>query len=389
VAELAVDAVATARTRVQQLLGRAPDLQSYVATTALTPQSLDVLPIEHALVPFGHVRPPDLSADQELPPPTRQLRTPSQRLIHATVTDPQVSTILTSTEDGHGAPVARQRLVAETAMIYLQAPQQDGRVLLIMPDPAWAPSPLTALEQARGLTTAPWLELVHPATLSTDVNAPIADLDRAAASLPSSFVGALSSARRLLDALQAALEDPEIDGQTPADLRDALLRAATPEALADTGTTALERVNRITRLVEDGFGVVDIPESRQVTLASDSGDVPVTLIRRDGGDIRVVVEVDSVGRLVWSEEARTQEVVLPADSSRTVAFRTTAVSRGTFPVTVSVWDPTRTRLLDSSTLSVRAAAISTPALIGIGVVVVVLLALGARRRRRPTLEVVR
>jgi hypothetical protein len=72
-----------------------------------------------------------------------------------------------------------------------------------------------------------------------------------------------------------------------------------------------------------------------------------------------------------------------------VAFRTTAVSRGTFPVTVSVWDPTRTRLLDSSTLSVRAAAISTPALVGIGAVVVILLAAGARRRRKPALEVVR
>lgn len=390
VAELAVTAVATARNRVQQLLGRPPDLQTYVSTTPLTPQSLDVLPIDHVLLPFEDVLlAPDESEEYpDLPPATRQLSSAAGRLVDATAADPFASAILGEADDSHGATVARQRLVAETAMIYLQAPQKDGRVLLLLPDRAWSPRPLTALEQARGLAGSPWLDLVAPSALTA--TPPVKSvLDRAAASLPSSFVGQLSSARHLLDALQAAVPEPEVDGLTPQELSDALLRAATPEALDEAAAPALERINRITRLVEEGFGVVDIPESRRVTLASDSGEVPVTIVRREGGDIRVIVEVDSVGRLVWDDDARTQDVVLPADSSRTVAFSTTAVSRGTFPVTVSVWDPTRTRLLDSATLSVRAAAISTPALVGIGVVVVILLAAGARRRRKPALEVVR
>jgi hypothetical protein len=391
VAELAVTAMATARTRVQQLLGRPPDLQTYVSTTPLTPQSLDVLPIDHVLLPFEDVLlAPDESAEfPDLPPATRQLSSAAGRLVGATAADPFVSAILAGADDSHGAAVARQRLVAETAMIYLQAPQEAGRVLLVLPERAWSPRPLTALEQARGLVGSPWLELAAPSALTSGTPPLKSVLDRAAASLPSSFVGQLSSARHLLDALQAAVPEPEVDGLTPQELSDALLRAATPEALDQAAAPALERINRITRLVEEGFGVVDIPESRRVTLASDSGEVPVTIVRREGGDIRVIVEVDSVGRLVWDDDARTQEVVLPADSSRTVAFRTTAVSRGTFPVTVSVWDPTRTRLLDSSTLSVRAAAISTPALVGIGAVVVILLAAGARRRRKPALEVVR
>ena len=391
VAELAVTAVATARTRLQQLLGRPPDLQTYLSTSPLTPQSLDVLPVDHVLLPYADVLlGPEASEEfTDLPPATRQLSSAAGRLVRATAADPGASAILGGADDSHGAAIARQRLVAETAMIYLQAPQEEGRVLLVLPDRAWSPRPLTALEQARGLVGSPWLELVAPSALAAPTPPVKSVLDRAAASLPSSFVGQLSSARHLLDALQAAVPEPEVDGLTPQELSDALLRAATPEALDQAAAPALERINRITRLVEEGFGVVDIPESRRVTLASDSGEVPVTILRREGGDIRVIVEVDSVGRLVWDDEARSQELVLPADSSRTVAFSTTAVSRGTFPVTVSVWDPTRTRLLDSSTLSVRAAAISTPALVGIGVVVVVLLAAGARRRRKPTLEVVR
>lgn len=391
VAELAVTAVATARTRLQQLLGRPPDLQTYVSTTPLTPQSLDVLPIDHVLLPYDDVllAPGQAAEFSDLPPATRQLTSAAGRLVAATAADPFASAVLGGADDSHGAAVARQRLIAETAMIYLQAPQEEGRVLLLLPDRAWSPRPLTALEQARGLVGSPWLNLVAPSALTSGTAPTKSVLDRAAASLPSSFVGQLSSARHLLDALQSAVPEPEVDGLTPQELSDALLRAATPEALDQAAAPALERINRITRLVEEGFGVVDIPDSRRVTLASDSGEVPVTIVRREGGDIRVIVEVDSVGRLVWDDDARTQEIVLPADSSRTVAFNTTAVSRGTFPVTVSVWDPTRTRLLDSSTLSVRAAAISTPALVGIGVVVVVLLAVGARRRRKPALEVVR
>lgn len=397
VSELAVTAVATTRTRVQELLGRPPDLTTYVSTTPLTPQSLDVLPVERLLLPYSQVsqaRLPgqgsyDTTIYPDLPPATREVASTTGRLVDATVADPSASAILSDADDQHGAAIARQRLVAETAMIYLQAPQVAGRVLLLLPDRTWSPRPLTALEQARGIVSAPWLELVPPATLGTGADALPTGLDRAAASLSSSFVGQLSSARRLIAALQAAVPEPEIDGLTPQELSDALLRAATPEALNAAGSPAIERVNRITRLVEEGFGTVDIPESRRVTLASDSGEVPVTIVRRQGGDIRVIVEVDSVGRLVWTDAARSQEVVLPAGSSRTVAFETTAVSRGTFPVTVSVWDPTRTRLLDTSTLSVRAAAISTPALIGIGAVVVLLLVAGAVRRRKPTLEVVK
>ena len=182
---------------------------------------------------------------------------------------------------------------------------------------------------------------------------------------------------------------PELDGQTVADLDDALVRALTPEALADAGAEALARILAVRAVADDAFGEVTLPEEAGVTLTSDTGEVPITLTRTEGGDIELLVEVTSGAGLLWEEGGQSQRITLPEGASRTVAFSARAAARGTFQVTVSVWDPTHRKLLDSADVAVRSTAISQPALLIIGGVVLVLLAVGARRRRSPTLEVVR
>jgi uncharacterized protein YfaS (alpha-2-macroglobulin family) len=124
---------------------------------------------------------------------------------------------------------------------------------------------------------------------------------------------------------------------------------------------------------------VEVPASATVTLTSDRGTIPITLQRPTGPPVRVVVEVDSLGRLSWPDgESRT--VVLTGEGAQTVAFEAVALGRGTFHVTVRVSDPSGHRVLEQVTLSVRSTAMSRPALVGMGVVILLLVIRGLWRR---------
>lgn len=390
--EMAPGAIETARTRTQAVLGRAPASDLYLATTPLTPASLALLdPSTHLLLHYDQVQATtELAEDLAVGHARRIVPSPEaspQRL--ATIADPQVTRILSDPPVEAGPAIARQRLVAETALLHLSRPGEEGRSLLVMPPVQWDPRGATAPAMLSGLLASPWLDLGTAQRPSG--SPPGAPLAAGASVLPAGIIAELTSAREQLDALRVAMPDglPELDGQTVADLDDALLRALTPEALADAGGEALARIVAVRAVTDQAFGEVALPEDAGVTLTSDTGEVPVTLQRTRGGDIDLVVEVTSGAGLQWEEDGQSQRITLPEGASRTVAFSARAAARGTFQVTVSVWDPTHRKLLDSATLPVRSTAISRTALVIIGGVVLVLLAVGARRRRSPTLEVVR
>lgn len=392
-ATMAETAVSDARTRTQALLGRAPGNDTYLSTTPLTPSALALLADgTHLLLPSDQVvGGTDLTEDLDVGHALHvvpRLQPGPERV--ATVADPRVAEVVADPPVDAGLAVVRQRLVAETALLHLTRPAESDRTLLVMPPVEWDPGRGVATAMLSALRDSPWLELAAPQGSISDAVSAL-DLSTAGAAPPGAVTVELTSAREQLDALRAAMPDelPELDGQTVADLDDALLRALTPEALADGGATALARVRGVIDVTEDAFGEVRLPEDAGVTLTSDTGEVPITLQRTQGGDIDLVVEVTSGAGLVWEDGGQSERITLPEDSSRTVAFGARAAARGTFRVTVSVWDPTRRKLLDTAIVTVRSTAISRTALAVVGGVVLVLLAVGARRRRSPTLEVVR
>ena len=390
--EMASAAIELARDRTQAVLRRAPASDLFLATTPMTPASLDLLdPTTHLLLPYEQMQATtDLAEDLAVGHARRtvpRLDATPRRV--ATVADPRVTRILADPPVEAGPAIAQQRLVAETALLHLSRPGEEGRSLLVMPPLQWDPRRATAPALLDGLLASPWLDLDTAQPPSE--RPPGAALAAGAAVLPSSTIAELTSAREQLDALRVAMPDglPDLDGQTVADLDDALLRALTPEALADAGAEALARIVAVRAVTDQAFGEVELPDDAAVTLTSDTGAVPVTLQRTRGGAIDLVVEVTSGAGLQWEEGEQSQRVTLPEGASRTVAFSARAAARGTFQVTVSVWDPTHRKLLDTATLPVRSTAISRTALVIIGGVVLVLLAVGVRRRRSPTLEVVR
>ena len=393
--ELAALTAAEGRRRLQLQLGVAVDGATHLVGGAIDEAVLDVLPSEILLLPAGTVEPPSVDTDPELSPPVRTLRAPSGRLLTALIGDPYLTAALDGPSDASDAVEAGQRVVAETAMAHLMAPGASARGLVLLPERAWDPPGAVAEEVLLALDGAPWLRFVSPTVLASE-----ARRSPSGPGLTPPAIGALSPQlgpplSTTWTGLQAAIDaSPQgtsrLDDRPIEQLRADLLRATSRWFRGPGEVAATALVQDVRRVVDTTFGAIGIT-APTVTLTSDSGEVPVTLERDRGGPLRVTVALESQGRLQWPE-GRTSEVIeLDEAGTHTVSFATQAVSTGTFPVTVVVTDPTGSRELARTSLSVRSTAISRPALTATAVLVGVLLLVGSLRRgpRRPRLEIVR
>lgn len=385
-AEDAAIAAAEGRRRLQRLVGRAPDSATYVATTPLTREALDVVPGEHLLLAWDMVLGPELARDPDLPSALRTVTAASGRRFTATVADPRVAAFVAEPDLDAGTLAATQRIVAETALMFFEAPGTTGRALLILPPPDWSPGARFPAPLIDALTSAPWLDLTTPLVqLGAREAQPGLGFDPAAVTpLPAGITTELVEASQQLEAVRRALPEGEtIEGRTYRQLTDQLLRAPSVWLRGGDIDQAAALVRDVRGAVDRTFGRVEIPSSANITLPSDTGNIPVTLQRPTGGPLKVCVEVESPGRLAWPDGERNCEVTLTGSGSQTVSFNTRALSRGQFPVLVRVTDPTGVRQLGQATLVVRSTAISRPALAVTGIVVVGLLLVGSLRRRRP------
>ena len=391
--ELAAEAAVDGRRRLQRQLGRAVDATAHLVRGPTDDAVLDLVPGETLLLPYATTTEPPLGADPSLAPAIRRLRTPSGRLLTALVSDPYLEDALSDLDHPAGPAAAAQRVIAESALAYFEAPTAAGRTLLLMPPPTWHPSPGTADLLLKGLREANWLRLSTPSDQVEQGQAGGELLELAGVAtgpFQGDLAAMLDSATTGLTAATAALPEgaTQLDGRSASELRDDLLRASSHWYREATGE-AESIVREVQRAIDATFGSVEVATG-SVTLTSDTGQIPVTLQRSRGGPVTVAVEVASQGRLLWPEGRRSEPLVLEEGASQTVSFSTQARSTGTFPVTVRVTDPTGAHELARTRLSVRSTAISGPALSAIGGVILVLLLLGALRRRdrRPRLEVV-
>lgn len=391
VRELAGELATTGRRRLQRTVERAPDAAAYLLPASTSAEVLDLVPAEIALVPYAAVEGPNPAADPTLPSPVREMRSASGRPFTLLVGDPYITDLLTQTPT-QGPVLASQRVLAETAMVYFEAPGSAARALSIHPPEAWSPSAELASRLLDGLTSATWLELGQPSAVASAVTSPArATLNAPAApTLTEQQTARLATALQDLDAAaDARTDDPLLDGRDPGELRDQLLRSTSRWFPAGSGE-ADALVADVLGAVEATLADVRIASGTLVTLTSDSGTIPVTLQRGAGGPLDVQVEVASQGRLSWPEGRHSQVIELEEGTTQTVSFQTRALSTGTFSVSVRVTDPTGRLELDRTTLSVRSTSISGPALsIIAGLVVVLLLAGLLRRRPRRRLELVR
>lgn len=390
---LAGTAVAEGRRRLSDLAGRPADGATTLVWDRLTPGALDVLSGTHLLLPYGHVRGPDVAEDPsaDVPPPLRTLRSAAGRTVTATVADPFVTATLTEPPDHHGLGPAVQRTLAATAMIHFEAPGRSGRPLLVLPPADWAPPPGFAPALLRGLREAPWLQLTTPDAATVGDAPPTARLAAPEPGPPTELRRRLARARARLRTVGAATPgDGELGGRGRRELADQLMRAASGWIHTRDGTEADRLVAGVEDAVRRAVGTVAIPVAAGITLTSERGEIPVTVQRTEGGPLRVRLSVRSGVGLDWPEGREAGPVTLRPGSSETVSFAVQAVSRGRVPVTVTVTDPSGRLQLGRARLAVRSTAIGTPALATVATVVLILLVVGVLRNRprRPRLEVV-
>jgi hypothetical protein len=386
--DLGGELAAVGRQRLQALLDRPPDASSMVLADRIDPSVLDLLPADHLLLPPELVEGPVTDG-------LASLRSPSGRLMSATVGDPRLRELLEEPHDEHGALIAAQRVLAETAAHWFEDPGANGRTLGLHPPADWDPSADLVEHLLGSLEAAPWLDLVPPSGQTAGGEPALEPVELAPPEpgrLPNDLRRDIETALSDLDAAHAA-QPPDLDEEAQparsfADLRTAVLRSTSGWYAGSAEAEAL--VRDVKREVDRIFGDVEVASGSRVTLTAETGQIPITLRRTRGDPLTVRVEVASQGRLVWPEGRQSESLVLSDREAHTVSFPTQALSMGTFPVTVRVTDPSGERELERTTLSVRSTRVSGPALTATGGFVLVLLLAGALRRRprRPHLAVV-
>ncbi|HEX3614006.1 MAG TPA: DUF6049 family protein [Sporichthyaceae bacterium] len=201
---------------------------------------------------------------------------------------------------GTGAPAA-QRLLADTAMITLERPNEQ-RSILINPPRRWNPSPDSAGRLLNAVNGAPWLRLAELKSLSVlPVPSELANANPAYPPVPGphelkpGYVNRLHGTATDLDRLSAVLVKP---GPMIESLTDATLVAA-----ASTWTTDPKGANTYLRnladQVQDDTGKVKVVGRSIVTLSSSNGNIPLTIYNELDAPVRVRAEVQPLvaGRL--------------------------------------------------------------------------------------------
>jgi len=273
--------------------------------------------------------------------------------VAALVADPILTDLLTE-PTGQTAATAAQRMLAETAVVARERPN-DPRHVLLAPDRGWRPDVAVARAQLAALATAPWITLSPLSTLigtadprvTRDTLPEKATVER---ELPPAEIGALRTARTQLATFATVVPDPK-----------ALLKGADAQVLAPASvawrlaprgrTTVVNAV--IANLATRSTGVAVVPGS-VLNLISQSGTFPVGLRNVLDQDATVQVALVPANRLLVV--AADQTVTVPAGSEMQARIPFRAVGSGDVRVQVTLLAPGGAPISGPSSVTVRVRA---------------------------------
>ena len=318
----------------------------------------------------------------QTPSPVRRLRGGGL----AVVPDADLTAALGDVQSGDPL-LATQRVVAETAATWFEAPLQERpRGLLLAPPRLWSPSRTAVTALLRELADARWLQIVAPTALVDQVPAaPGASALRpdAPPALLEADLDGLREARRGLGSLAAALAGTDA-GELAPRLDRLLLAAPSVHFTGEAAAVGRSLSGAVAQTVAGAYAGVRIVQGVPVTLTGLRGQVPVT-VRSDGPlPLRIVVRlVSSRYRVI---DGPNQPLLLRPGEQRTIAFRAEALTAGgTTPVLIVVQDPDGAVRLTTGQVVVRSTATSATAIVttaGAALFLAVWWVRDARRRRR-------
>lgn len=391
--DLATAAIVAGRERLLDLAGAAPG-RAHLLIPRQTQTSLDLAPTDVLIAHWDASSGPDLAANPsaDIPPALRQTRSRSGRSLDVLMGDPWVASHLAAATGRHGWAIDAHRVVVESAMVFAQAPGREGRAFAVLPPVGWGAPGRLADELYGRLAAAPWLALGGPADVAAraEIDAPW-EAPLGVAATRTELIDRVGALQDRLGGLAAAVVD--VDERPVVVARgDDLLRAMTVWPQQGPQNRADRLLDDLDAAISEAIGIVVIPDDSAVTLASERGVIPVTIQHPEGVPLDVVVEVTTPGGLTFREDSTSRAVRLDQGGTATVSFEATALGRGSYPMAVTVRTPTGDLVLATEVVTVRASAVSRPALLAVGGVVLLLLLVGRIRRsgrsERPKLEVV-
>jgi Family of unknown function (DUF6049) len=259
----------------------------------------------------------------------------------ALVGDPALSAALTDPRAASAPAEWAQRILAETAVAWLERPNAgEPRGILLAPPHGWRPPPAFFGALASGLAAAPWLRVQRASTLADDVaqgpdqgERRLATVTAAdvAAGLPDAYLDRVVEVRSQLASFRGSV-GPGFQPAAGYD-RDLLIAESSDWRPPTARTRGRSFVRAVQRGIAGVYRRVHV-ESTRVTLTARSGNIPITVRNDSAQPITVVLRLSSP-KVDLPPESSDPFVLEPRRRSTqvlSVGTRTT----GTFPIRVDV-----------------------------------------------------
>jgi hypothetical protein len=290
---------------------------------------------------------------------------------------------------GGSAPVEwAQRVLAETAVTWLERPNSDNpRGVLLAPPQDWRPSRSFFRSLVRGLAAAPWLQPQPAATLAGEVPQGPAEDERRletvtsadrSAGLPRSYLDRVAQTRSELDSFRRAVGSDAVPADDRFD-RDLLVAESSdwrPAAARVRGRGYIGAVRLNIRSVYRRIEVGTTP----VTLTARRGKIPITVTNNSAQRVTVVLRLTSPK---VDLPTASESFVLEPRRRTTQLLEVGTRATGTFPIQVDVLTPDEEVVIASGGVRLTSTAFNRVALALTGGAAGLLLVWwGVGRRRR-------
>ncbi|MEI2716545.1 MAG: DUF6049 family protein [Candidatus Nanopelagicales bacterium] len=282
---------------------------------------------------------------------------------------------------------ARQEFLADTAMITLELPG-ESRSVVAVPPMLWDPpeSWLTALVGT--LDKAPWIQLVGLDSVAAAPAVPRIDLGYSDVArrkeLPLDYTRRLGELDTELDRLSRIVIDPAGYGES---FRLALQRAGSA-VWRDEPAARNALLETIDRQLQEQKDKVRVVSAGTVTLAGDSGVVPLTIANDLDRPVSVGVQLATENPITL-QYTPPDPVRIEAKEKVGLEVPVRVVGSQTMPVDVLLTDRDGELYDDSATIELRSTAATRIATVVVGVggvALVILTGLNLVRRRRTRLR---
>lgn len=280
--------------------------------------------------------------------------TPSGSMIAFTAEPRLAATLAMPQRTASEVLIARQRFLAETALLAQLSPS-PVTIVAAPADVRWSPSRRFAAPLLRATAEAPWL---RPASLESLLASPRGALVRPASQqaeqgggLPESYLDRVRRAEERMGRLASILEDP---GSVTDPYAAALLRAQSSAWRDD-----LPVGERLIRTINAGLAVetnkVRVLSAGTVTFSGDVGKVPVTVVNETDQTVRVGLALLGSPATRLSAEPAADIAIEPG---RKVSVDITArvIGSDPLPVRIQLLTPEGERYGVAGTITVRSTA---------------------------------